>query len=48
MALPDIREKLAGVGVDPFISTPVQFAELMKADGARYGKIIKAANIKLE
>jgi tripartite-type tricarboxylate transporter receptor subunit TctC len=48
MALPDIIEKLTSQGVDPFISTPEQMAALMKADNARYGKVIKAANIKLE
>ena len=44
----DIREKLASQGLEPFTSTPGQFADLMKADTARYAKIIKAANIKME
>ena len=48
MATPDIREKLASQGLESFISTPDQFAALMKADMAKYAKIIKAANIKLE
>jgi len=48
MALPDIKEKLASQGLDPLISTPEQFAALMKAEMARYAKVIKTANIKLE
>jgi tripartite-type tricarboxylate transporter receptor subunit TctC len=48
LALPDIREKLLSQGMDPFISTPDQFGALLKSDLALYGKIIKAANIKLE
>jgi len=48
LAMPNMRERLYSQGVEPFISTPAQFAALLKADLARYGKIIKTANIKLE
>jgi len=48
LAMPDIKEKLHGMGLEPFYSTPEQFAELMRVDIAKYAKIIKAANIKLE
>ena len=48
LALPEVVEKLAGQGLDPFISTPGQLAALMKADMANFAKIIKIANIKLE
>ena len=34
--------------MDPFISTPEQFAALMKSDMAKYAKIIKTANIKAD
>lgn len=42
----DVRERLASLGGEPFISTPAQFAELMKADSARLARIL--ANIALE
>ena len=48
LSLPDIKEKLDNQGLVPFISTPEQFAAMMKADMAKYAKIIKATNIKLE
>jgi Uncharacterized protein conserved in bacteria len=48
LAMPDVREKFASQGLDAFISTPEQFAARMKADMARYAKIIKTANIKFE
>ncbi len=48
LAMPDIKEKLVSEGADPFISTADQFSTLMRLDLAKYGKIIKAANIKLE
>jgi len=44
----DFKEKLAGQGLEPYYSTPDQFAALMKTDMARNIKIIKAANIKFE
>ncbi len=46
--LPDIRHRLAALEMYPFISTPEQFAALMKADMAKYAKVIKAANIQLQ
>ena len=48
LAMPDVKARLDSLGAEPFVSTPDRFAELMKADSARFGKIIKAANIKLE
>ena len=48
VVMPDIREKLVSQGLDPFYTTPEQFAELMKADMAKFARVIKAANIKLE
>ncbi len=47
-AMPDFKEKLASQGLQPFFSTPDQFAALMKADLARFTRIIKTANIKME
>jgi len=48
LALPDSQTKLLAQGMNPFISTPEKFGALMKADLAKYGKIIKTANVKLE
>lgn len=48
LVLPDIKEKLLGQGLEPFISTPEQLAALMKSDLVKYGKLIRAANIKLD
>ena len=48
LALPDVREKLLGQGMEPFYSTAEQFAALMKTDLAKYAKVIKTANIKMD
>lgn len=46
LSMPDVKERLASLGGEPFISTPVQFTALMKADRARFAKTL--ANIELE
>ena len=48
VGLPDIREKLANLGMEPLISTPEQFAALMQADLEKSGAVVKAANIRLD
>jgi tripartite-type tricarboxylate transporter receptor subunit TctC len=48
VALADIREKLAVQGMVPFYSTPDQLAAILKADLAKYDKVIKAGNIQLD
>ena len=45
---PDVAETLASQGMDPFITTPEQFSALMKADYAKYARVIETAKIKLE
>ena len=48
LVMSDIKEKIVGLGMDPFISTPDQLAALMKADMAKWVNVIKTANIKVE
>ena len=48
MNLPDVREKFAQQGIDPTSSTPEEFAQLIRDEVTRWGKIIRGAGIKLE
>ena len=48
LAMPDVNEKMSSQGMEPFISTPDQFAARMKTDFARFAQLIKTANIKLD
>jgi tripartite-type tricarboxylate transporter receptor subunit TctC len=45
---PEFLEKLASQGVEAFVLEPQQFAAFIKSDMAKYAKVIKAANIKIE
>ncbi len=46
--LPDIRAELAGMGVDPVGNTSEQMAEWIRREIARFGPVVKAANIQAE
>jgi tripartite-type tricarboxylate transporter receptor subunit TctC len=46
--LPDVREKLAGMGVEPLGNTSEQMAEWIRREIARFGPVVKAANIRAD
>jgi len=46
--LPDLRERYAGLGVDAASNTPGEFADYIKAEAARYAKVLKDAGAKVE
>lgn len=45
---PSVQQQLQKEGVEPFISTPDQFAALIQADTQKLTNLIKTNNIKLE
>jgi tripartite-type tricarboxylate transporter receptor subunit TctC len=48
LALPNIKEKLDGIGMIAMISTPEQFGAMIKSDIVTYLKVIKAASIRID
>ena len=48
LALPDIRDKLTGLGGEPVGNTPEQLTAMLKSESARYADVVKRANIKAE
>jgi len=46
--LPDVREKLAALGIQPVGNTSEQFAGMIRNEIARFGPVVKAGNIKAE
>ena len=49
MADADLREKIRNVGgLEPYVTTPEEFAALMRAEHAKYGDIVKAAGAKID
>ena len=44
----DLKEKYAQLGVEPVSSTPEFFGQFIQTEAARYAKVIKDANIKVD
>jgi tripartite-type tricarboxylate transporter receptor subunit TctC len=48
LRMPDVKERLAGLGADVVASSPEEFTQLMRVEMDKWGKIVKAANIKMD
>ncbi len=48
LARPDVRERLAGIGLDPVGNSPPEFAAQVKADIAKWRKVIQDVGIKAD
>ena len=48
LTLPDVKEKLAAQGQEPWFQGADQFGATLAADRQKYAAIVKAANIKLD
>ena len=45
----ELRDKVLGVGgLEPFISTREEFAELIRAEYAKYGEVVKATGVRID
>jgi tripartite-type tricarboxylate transporter receptor subunit TctC len=47
LAMPELRERLAALGVEPVGTTPAEFAAIVRDDHRKWGKVIRDANITL-
>ncbi len=45
---PAVAERMARAGLEPVGDTPAQFAQYLKAEAAKWGKVVKSAHIKAE
>ncbi|MGZ8263857.1 MAG: Bug family tripartite tricarboxylate transporter substrate binding protein, partial [Burkholderiales bacterium] len=45
---PELRERFITLGIDPAGTTPEEFAKFLREEVAKWGKVIKAANVKIE
>ncbi len=48
LATPDLKDRLLVQGMNALVSNAAQFGALMKSDTAKYGQVIKAANIRAD
>jgi tripartite-type tricarboxylate transporter receptor subunit TctC len=49
LADPELREKIRNLGgLEPFVTTPREFAALIRAEHAKYAQVVKAAGAKID
>lgn len=48
LAAQDVKSKLGELGVETVSSTPEQFGQFMASEAARWGKLVKEANLRVE
>jgi tripartite-type tricarboxylate transporter receptor subunit TctC len=48
MSLPEVRERLSALGFEPATSTPAEFGARIKSEIAKWDKVVRAANIRIE
>jgi tripartite-type tricarboxylate transporter receptor subunit TctC len=48
IALPEVRSKMAAIGVEVVSSTPASFAKTLQQDAAKYTKLIRELKITAE
>jgi len=48
LAMPEVREKLAAIGLEPVGNSPAEFGAIVRRDYEKWGKVIRDANIKLD
>ena len=45
---PDVKERIAFVGAETVGNSPEEFAAFIRSERAKYARIVKDANIKIE
>jgi tripartite-type tricarboxylate transporter receptor subunit TctC len=48
LGLPEVRERLAQLGAEPAPNTPEEFAAFVRAELAKYGKVVKASGARVD
>jgi tripartite-type tricarboxylate transporter receptor subunit TctC len=46
--MPDVRERLAGMGAEPSGESPADLAKRIKSEYDRWGEVVRKANIKAD
>jgi tripartite-type tricarboxylate transporter receptor subunit TctC len=46
MSMPDVKQKMEAIGVEPVNETPEQFAATLRADADKWGRLVRELGIK--
>ena len=45
---PDVRDRFIQLGIEPVGNSPEQFSQFLRDEVAKWAKVIRAANVKIE
>ncbi len=48
LAMPEVKQSFTNIGAEIVTSTPVQFAAFIKSDLAKYAKVVKDADVRID
>ena len=48
LALPDIKDRLSGMGAEGVGNTPAEFAAFFKAEIAKWAQVVRSAGLRVE
>ena len=48
LSLSDVKERLSALGFDPAVTAPAEFGARIKSEIAKWDKVVRAANIRIE
>jgi len=48
LADPATRERVQGIALDPYVTTPQEFAAFVRAEHAKYGEVVRAARVTID
>jgi tripartite-type tricarboxylate transporter receptor subunit TctC len=48
LSLPDVKERLTALGFEPAVTTPDEFGARIRSEIAKWDKVVRAANIRIE
>jgi tripartite-type tricarboxylate transporter receptor subunit TctC len=48
LADPDTLGRVRNIALDPFVTMPMEFAALIRAEYARYGEVVRTAGVKMD
>lgn len=48
LATPEMRQRLAAIGIEPFSCSPAEFAAFIQSETQKWGQVARQANIRME